>query len=540
MTGPGVTAHISSQTNGQVVVVAGTCPSVCPELGDVVLTSNTESVVRAVDAWKYGRINTVEPQRGQLGTLVTITGQGLTLDGTTVANVQLAGVNVERIVMQNDSYVVVVAGASAATNAAEVTVVSNTGQSVFKAFSWEYLEPSRIDTVSPASGQFGTVVTISGQRFFGGGLTVVRVLLGGYEAQLVNVSDTELVVVANHGAALTGDVVIEADSSARTVLTNGWRQLAAGVVTNVTAPEGRVGTRVLIDGLRLRGGGAAVVQVLLVGVPVEQIVSESDTHVEVISAANTPGQGDVVLVSDTGAIVRAVNGFAYVQPGNISSVVPNNGQLGTLVGIFGVDFYGGGAAIVSVTLANVPAVLLNESSVAVFVRANASAAATGDVVLTADTGATLTLVDGWTYNEPGVVDSVLPSSGQYGTRVTVRGSRLGGGGTIQRVTLAGTTVTIVSANDTLVEVSAGARAAGRGDVVITSDTGSTVISSDAFLYLEEPDVQSINPTEGQDGMRVTVCGSHLLGGGQEFESVYLGTNEALILAQNATCIVFEV
>jgi hypothetical protein len=108
--------------------------------------------------------------------------------------------------------------------------------------------------------------------------------------------------------------------------------------------------------------------------------------------------------------------------------------------------------------------------------ASPDTAGVGDVVLVADSGAVVTLVEGWTYVEAGEITKVEPASGQIGTRVTIYGSNLlAGGDDIDSVKLAGTEVSkIVSATDDMVEVVAAASLSAEGEVVLVADTGAVV------------------------------------------------------------------
>jgi hypothetical protein len=162
-------------------------------------------------------------------------------------------------------------------------------------------------------------------------------------------------------------------------------------------------------------------------------------------------------------------------------VTPASGQKGTLVNITGSGLLGHGSAVVSVTLAGVAVqnlVVSNEDTFVTVSAAEKLAAGPGDVVVTADTGATVTAVNGWTYLAQGVIASVTPASGQIGTRVTIRGSNLlGGGSSFLHVRLAGVEVqSITSQSDALVEVVAAAGYAGSGQIELLSNSGSSVSS----------------------------------------------------------------
>jgi hypothetical protein len=140
--------------------------------------------------------------------------------------------------------------------------------------------------------------------------------------------------------------------------------------------------------------------------------------------------------------------------------------------------FGGGSDVATVTLGGVEAaVSAGASATSIEVTAaSPDTAGVGDVVLVADSGAVVTLVEGWTYVEAGEITKVEPASGQIGTRVTIYGSNLlAGGDDIDSVKLAGTEVSkIVSATDDMVEVVAAASLSAEGEVVLVADTGAVV------------------------------------------------------------------
>lgn len=131
---------------------------------------------------------------------------------------------------------------------------------------------------------------------------------------------------------------------------------------------------------------------------------------------------------------------------------------------------------------------------------------TGDVRLLADTGAIVSAVGNWTYITAGVIDAIVPTSGQIGTFVTVSGSGLlGGGATIVSAQLRGVNVSeVVSSNNTHVVVRSGASSipTGPGSVLLEADTGAIVeetftdarlnVSQDGFFYIEPSNITNVS------------------------------------------------
>jgi len=216
-----------------------------------------------------------------------------------------------------------------------------------------------IDNVFPASGQYGTIVTITGQRLFGGGTSVSRVTLGDIDSQLLSETTEEIVVRADASlTSFTGDVVIIANTGATITAENAWEYLVPGVITDVNPPQGVQGTRVTIRGERLLGGGVNLTDVSLKNVSAI-VVSFSDTEIQLVVSeplTETPGLGDVVIVSDTGSRVIEDDGFRYLTPGVVTtSPNPAYGQHGTRVEICGDGLLGGGSMFEFIMLGVHPA-----------------------------------------------------------------------------------------------------------------------------------------------------------------------------------------
>jgi hypothetical protein len=246
------------------------------------------------------------------------------------------------------------------------------------------------------------------------------------------------------------------------------------------------------------------------------------------------------MVANTGARVVEIDGFALLDLGKIISVEPNEGQFGTTVDIHGERLRAGGDKISRVTLAGERAQITSQNDTKVTVVAPTAAAKTGNVVLTANTGATVTLVDGWEFLEVGVVTKVEPDHGVRGTRAVLYGARLGGGGSIATVTMAGVAATIVTATDDEIHVVINPGTEGLGDVVLTADTGAVITAANAFSYLEYGAANDPSPAAGQTGTLVTVCGEGLLGGGEQFDTALLGTCETTIVGQDGDCVTLEI
>lgn len=305
----------------------------------------------------------------------------------------------------------------------------------------------------------------------------------------------------------TGDVIVTSDTGATSTDAGGWTYLVAGVITDVTPLVGQEGTRVVLAGTHLHGGGTRTAHVVVAGIPVAAIVRDHDTLVVVELAYGFNVSGLVVLTSDTGAVTTSSVNFSYIVPGEVTSVLPANGREGTRVVIQGTALLGGGEFIASVTLAGFPIVLgqnVSNTRIEGSVSAGGFPALPlrGNVVITANTGARILQRDGFLYEPAGEISTVFPEFGQLGTVVTLTGAFFRGGGNyIADVHFAGVPVSrILNESDTSVTVVAGAATtSGVSEIVIFADTGALLRLEAGWRYLNQSSIASVFPQSGQRG-----------------------------------------
>ena len=485
----GVAAVIDRQSNYLVTVTVA--ESTAGAAGSVVLTADSGAVITKAAAWTYataGAITSVTPSSGAAGTVVTIEGSALRSGATAVASATLAGIEVESVSFENDTYVTVIAGlAEHPSPKGDVVLTSSSGNTVTLEDAWNYTTVTDVHSVSPSQGQYGTRVTVSGVELLSGASGLNGVTLAGVAVtSIVSESKTSVVVKADTSAvAVTGDIVLTASNGAEAKVVSGWTYVAKPVITGISPVEGQIGTVVTITGTTLLAGGASIDSAQLAGSPVQEVVSSNDTHVVVVAAGNTSlTVGKVLMVNDVEAeIESATDLWTYLVPAStIDDVSPVNGQSQSRVVISGSNLFGGGSAVVSVSLAGATATIVSQNDSVVIVTAASNAAGTGAVKLTSDSGATTVLDNGFEYVAVASVDSVVPSSGQLNTVATITGSGLlGGGSSFATVTMAGTSTTVVSGNDTHVVVRVGSGTAGVGAVVLTATSGAVVSSGAACV-----------------------------------------------------------
>jgi hypothetical protein len=180
-----------------------------------------------------------------------------------------------------------------------------------------YVAPAVISSVTPSSGHLGTHVTLRGTNMLMGAPSLSSVTLGGVAARIVsaNSSVIELVAGGSSSAILNGDVVLIASTDATTTLTGGWTYVSPGDIDSIAPSIGSLNTIVTIAGSGLLGGGTTTQSVTLAGIPVRSIVSVSASEIVVIANLSaTSLTGDVVIISDSGAIVTQASGWTYISP----------------------------------------------------------------------------------------------------------------------------------------------------------------------------------------------------------------------------------
>ena len=141
-----------------------------------------------------------------------------------------------------------------------------------------------------------------------------------------------------------------------------------------------------------------------------------------------------------------------------------------------------------------------------------------DVVVTNYDGGIGTLTNGFTYNAPLMVTSILPNNASKngGDSVTITGNGFYGN---PNVKIGGTdAININVVNATTITATTPAHVAGIFDVVVTSEDEQSGTLPSGFTFNElAPIVSSINPNSGPvaGGTDVTISGSNFLGGADE-------------------------
>lgn len=177
-------------------------------------------------------------------------------------------------------------------------LISDNSQRVSPLDGFTYNAAGAINSMLPINGQQGTAVTIEGVDAFGHGNSITF-LADGEVTEIVESTNTKVIVIAALAPESVGDIVLVSDSGATMVLADGtarnelvdglWTYDPVAVIESVSPGFGQLDTTVAISGTGLRSGASEVVSVTLSTIEVAEIVTESDTEVVVIATGEKPG-----------------------------------------------------------------------------------------------------------------------------------------------------------------------------------------------------------------------------------------------------------
>lgn len=541
----GIRAEIVSQSATQVVVTAGRADAAVRD--NVVVRSTTRGASTASNSFSYiqsGAITSVTPRTGPFtgGNQVTIAGTTLG-NGNDITSVQLAGVTAA-IVSQTANAVVVTAARAQQSGAGSVTVTSTSYGVSSLSDAYTYNSVPTIASVQPASGPAagGNSVTIFGQ--LGEGTDITSVTLNGVPATIVSQTASQVVVTAGAGSG-SGDVVVRSTSYGVATLVNEYTYMTAIQIRSVSPNRisAAGGSVVVITSDDFFAATPDISRVTLAGVQAT-IQSLNRTAVVVVANPGTAGTGDVVIVSATHGTFTLTGGITLTQPGMVTTVVPATAPVAgnAVVTITGSNL-GSGSDITSVTLANIEADILSQTSSQVVVRTRSANELSGNIVIRSLSMGIITLQNSFAYVPPGTITSVTPAAAPADgvTPVTITGNGLGSGSDISAVTLAGVPATIRSQTATQVVILPGPSGPTTGTVTVRSDSRGTASSPNAFTYQFFAGVTYAQPPSGPavGGTTVTVTSQNPLGSGTDITAVTLAGVAAVLQSQNATAVVVQ-
>lgn len=315
-------------------------------------------------------MSTVEPVVGQSGSIVVLTGRfpPQTGDNSSVVGILFGGVPTELLVAVRGSLTLTVrAGPSpTAIPGAIITVITNYSSFNVAGLPFNYTAPANITMVTPARGQAGTRVVITGVNLDVPLHDLSQVLLAGNEVTVVSNNDTTIVCTVNSSSPSNGSVVLNYTRSVEritydgptVIINNTWEQLEDGIIDRIIPATAAVNQTVLACGDRLLGGGNEIVSVLIGNIRAIQFSNTTttianSTCINVTLPSGLAGSLSITLTADTGATIRST---VDITIASITSVSPDFGQYGTRVNITGVELFGN-LSSTTVTLAGVDATI---------------------------------------------------------------------------------------------------------------------------------------------------------------------------------------
>lgn len=287
------------------------------------------------------------------------------------------------------------------------------------------------------------------------------------------------------------------------------------IVSSFTPTIGGTGTIVQIKGQRFNGATS----VSFGGVNAAFIVL-SDTSIR--ATVGSGASGNVQVATSTGR--GSLAGFSYIPPPVISSYSPAAAKAGATVTITGQNF----DSVTAVSFGGVPAAsftVLSSTSISAVVGVGAS----GAVSVTANGGSTS--LEGFVIIPD--ISSFTPSSGTYGSYITITGSGFTG---VTGVQIGGVAVSSFTVNSHS-SITAIASTGASGNISVTAPGGTAVLGG--FSYFNAPVISSISPRTAAVGTTLTIAGSNFSTLPAE-NIVFFGAVRATVTAATANALTVTV
>jgi hypothetical protein len=319
-------------------------------------------VLQAAGTAQPPTITGFSPTTGPVGTGVTISGTKFT--GATA--VTFNGVSAT-FTVNSSTNISATVPSGAATGLIAVTTPDGTATS---AASFTVTAGPAITGFTPASGNIGTTVTITGANFTG----TTDVSFGGVSASFVVNSSGQITATVPAGA-VTGKILVTGPSGAGESA-GFFTVTTAPVISGFTPPSGPVGSSVTINGANF----VSVSGVAFNGVSaVSPVVNSSAQITATVSAGASTGPISVTTASGT---AQSASSFLVVSVPAITSFTPPSGSAGTVVTINGTGFNGATA----VTFNSLNAASFSVSSATQIIATAPAGVATGPLRVTTPGG----------------------------------------------------------------------------------------------------------------------------------------------------------
>jgi hypothetical protein len=311
-----------------------------------------------------------------------------------------------------------------------------------------------ITSFSPANGNSGTIVTITGSNFTG----VSGVSFGGVAASSFTVVNSTT-ITATISSGTSGNIsVITAGGTA----SMGWFYYGP-LITSFTPAISGTGLSVTITG----SGFIGATSVSFGGIPASSFTIVSPTTIVAVVAAGSTGDVSVTTPGGTATL----SGFTYAPAPTITSFNPLSGGAGTVVNITGTNFSGA----TQVRFGSAPASSFTVTSPTT-TSAVVGAGATGNVFVTTPGGTANSINQIFTFIPAPTITSFTPISATSGATVTITGTNFTGTIAVSFGGIAAQSFTVNSATSISAVVGTGAS----GNISVTTAGGTVTMAG--FTY----------------------------------------------------------
>eukprot|EP00004_Rigifila_ramosa_P023158 TRINITY_DN645_c0_g1_i3.p1 TRINITY_DN645_c0_g1~~TRINITY_DN645_c0_g1_i3.p1 ORF type:complete len:3751 (+),score=683.12 TRINITY_DN645_c0_g1_i3:3-11255(+) len=301
----------------------------------------------------------------------------------------------------------------------------------------EYIVAPYIDSVTPAAGVPGTLITVSGSGF-GTAEEALGVSFNNTATELVAASlnnlGTHFVVVAPVVAS-SGIVWISVSRAAvPTAVPIPFTFIDRPSVRSVAPVGGAAGTTLTLTGVNF-GTSESDIRMTVGGTPCAVVpgslqVSGSDSLVECVAPLGVLGAQDVVLTRFTTLAATPFPTFTYVNTPLLATIAPSFGIAATVITLSGFNF-GNSIQAVEVTVMRSSTILglcavqtLSETGTQA-TCGMPSVPSSGPVDVTLSFLGVAGLSHGWTYIEPPVLEATSVQASEPGAVLTLTGQQFG-------------------------------------------------------------------------------------------------------------------
>jgi hypothetical protein len=417
------------------------------------------------------------PTTGLAGTVVTITGANFS--GATA--VRFNSINAASFLVTSDTSITATVPAGSVTGRLSVTTSLGTTTS---SVSFTQILPPVVNTMTPASGRAGTVVTISGSNL----AAVTEVRFNGALAKITSIGPTFVKVTVPAGVTAGPLTVtnLAGTTTSKTIFT------VLATITGFSPATGIADDLVRITGIDL--GRTTGVKF---GIVSAKIISVSDTEI-VAAVPATANTGKISVTTTTNGSAISTTNFIMIKPPTISSYSPFGGTVGTSVTISGANI----STVSEVRMNGMnagPISVLSPTSIRVTVPMGAT---TGSISLVNRAGtATSSSMFKVLAKVVEFTRSAMPNE-----TITIKGMNLTGA---TGVRFGSINAAPVSVTETEITVKVPATAPTLSKLSVITPSGIGPATTDNFTLIKPPSISSFTPTGSRVDTWIALTGTNL-------------------------------